>query len=73
MVSEHGGLAAARMLLHSREVSEGFTALWERGRLDLTVERHVHRPEFRDLFTSDELDIARARLHTYGFRLAEAE
>ena len=33
MVSDRGGLATARYLLHASGVSEGFTALWERRRL----------------------------------------
>jgi hypothetical protein len=46
MISEEGGLAAARQLLWSPKPSEGFTTLWERGRLDLTVEAHILRDEF---------------------------
>src|SRR5687767_4704032 len=33
MVADRGGLATARYLLHSPKVSEGYAALWERGRL----------------------------------------
>jgi len=42
MLYEHRGLEIARILLHSTNVSEGYTALWERGRLDLTVEAVIH-------------------------------
>ena len=38
MVVDHGGPEAARMLIDSRTVSDGYTASYERGRLDLTVE-----------------------------------
>src|SRR6266508_3374250 len=38
MVSTLGGVQTARLLLASPTVSEGFAALWERGRLDLSVE-----------------------------------
>lgn len=41
MLAEHGSLATARRLLRSPAVSDGFAALWERGRLDLTVEALV--------------------------------
>ena len=34
MVSEIGSFEAARRLLAAPAVSDGFTALWERGRLD---------------------------------------
>jgi hypothetical protein len=70
MVSDLGGLAAARKLLHTSSVSDGFTALWERKRLDLTVEATVLRPEFMPLFSPDELDIARRRLQQYGYQPA---
>ena len=39
MLSDHGGVDTARLLTMSNEPSEGFTALWEYGRLDLTVKR----------------------------------
>ena len=58
MVSEHGGLEAARQLLRAPGVSDGFTTLWEHRRLDLSVEAHVLRPEFSDLFSPDERAIA---------------
>ena len=68
MISEVGGLEAAKRLLHATHVSDGFTALWERKRLDLAVESVVLRPEFGELFTDDELDLARRRLADYGYR-----
>lgn len=68
MVSELGGLGAARQLLHAGHVSEGFTKLWEKGRLDLSVEAVVLREQFAPLFTADERQIARDRLAQYGYR-----
>ena len=67
MVSEHGGLEAARMLLSSNQVSDGFTALWEAGRLDLTVEALILESEWLTLFTDQEREVARKRLRAYGF------
>ena len=69
MLHEHRGLETARRLLHSSTVSEGYTALWERGRLDLTVEALILQPEWNDLFTNDEREIARQRLQDYGYAL----
>jgi len=68
MISEHGGLAAARQLLWSDAPSEGFTTLWERRRLDLTVEARILVTEFEPLFTDEERERARARLEAYGWR-----
>jgi hypothetical protein len=70
MVSENGGLQAARTLLHAATVSDGYAALWERGRLDLTVEALIVSPDWSPLFTPSELEIARRRLKEYGFNLA---
>jgi len=67
MVADQGGIDAARMLLHSSTVSDGYTALWERGRLDLTVEHLVLQPRWESLFTEEERHIARSRLKEYGF------
>jgi TIR domain len=67
MVSDRGGLATARHLLHASSVSEGFTALWERRRLDLTVEAVVLQERFASLFSDEERKIARDRLAEYGY------
>ena len=67
MVADHGGLEAARRLINSEKVSDGYTALWERGRLDLTVEAMVTAtPVFHSLFTTEELGVCRRRLREYG-------
>lgn len=67
MVSERGGLEATRQLLRSTQASDGFTALWMAGRLDLSVEYHVLMPEYRPLFTPAERAAADRRLREYGF------
>jgi hypothetical protein len=68
MLHEHRGLETARMLLHSSKVSEGYTALWERGRLDLTVEAViVDNQKWHQLFTPEELAICRSRLVQYEY------
>lgn len=68
MVSEHGGVEAARQLLRTSTVSDGFTALWLEQRLDLSVEAHVLDAEFVTLFTEKERAIAQRRLDEYGYR-----
>jgi hypothetical protein len=62
MVREHGGLQTAHRLLSSSDISYGFTELWLRGRLDLTVEQLVLRPQYQELFNEAELVRARERL-----------
>jgi hypothetical protein len=68
MLHEHRGLETARILLHSTNVSEGYTALWERGRLDLTVEAVIHdNPKWHPLFTEEDRAICIARLKAYEY------
>jgi hypothetical protein len=68
MLTEHRGLETARILLHQSGVSDGYTALWERGRLDLTVEALIHdHPEYHSLFTEEERATARRRLEEYKY------
>ena len=73
MVSERGGLETARYLLYATSVSDGYTALWERGRPDLTVEAMVLRTEWRSLFTLTERQTALKRLRDYGFAVPLSE
>ena len=69
IVVDHGGHEAARMLINAETVSDGYTALWERGRLDLTVEAMVlSAPQFHTLFTENELAICRSRLADYEYQ-----
>jgi len=67
MLTEHGGLGTAKRLLASDETQYGFTELWERGRLDLTVEAHVLKAEFEGLFPDEERQRARSRLKAHGY------
>ncbi len=67
MVEERGGVQTAKHLLKACDVQTGLIALWERGRLDLSVENVVLRPEWQSLFTDEELAFARQRLKDHGF------
>jgi hypothetical protein len=73
MLGEHGGLGTAHILLQAPGVSEGYTALWERGGLEVTVEAVVLNPKWRELFSADESKTARKRLMEYEFDLAGLE
>jgi len=70
MVVDHGGVETAKMLIHSENVSDGYTALWERGRLDLTVEAMIiESPKFHSLFSDDEIKICSKRLIGYRYEI----
>jgi hypothetical protein len=67
MITQYGALGAARRLLHAPAVSDGFVTLWERRRLDLTVESLAVDERFAHLFTDEERAIARKRLEDFGY------
>lgn len=67
MLHDHRGLGTARILLHAPHVSEGYTALHECGRLDLTVEALILQKKWYPLFSDQERQIARQRLAEYHF------
>jgi Protein of unknown function DUF262 len=68
MLSTYGGLGTAQKLLASTDVSSGFAALYERGRLDLTVEALVVQPQFASMFSDEEVETAQQRLDQLGYR-----
>ena len=69
-----GGVAAAKQLINKPGGTDGFTTLWEHGRLDLSVEAHVLKLEYAELFevvkgTRLELPVLVAAF--YGLRRGE--
>lgn len=66
MLADHGGVETARRLIRGAATS-GFEALWEKQRLDLSVEALILKPAWRALFHPDELAMARKRLHAVGY------
>lgn len=65
LISEKGGLAAAKQLILKQ--SDGFSTLNHYKRLDLSVEAHVLKPEFQNLFTEEERVICKKRLEDCGY------
>ena len=62
-----GGVAAAKQLINKPGGTDGFTTLWEHGRLDLSVEAHVLKLEYAELFTDEERRICQKRLEQFGY------
>lgn len=60
MLQDRGGLATAQHCLGSQ--TDGFTTLWELGKLELSVEFVALQPRWAPLFTKDERATARQRL-----------
>ncbi|GGL79576.1 hypothetical protein GCM10010129_24060 [Streptomyces fumigatiscleroticus] len=67
LLGELGGVGAARQLLHGRDTSDTFVALWEAGHLEASIEALVLLPWYRHLFDDQHLDTARRRLNEHGF------
>jgi hypothetical protein len=68
MIGDRGGLVTAKYLINSAKPSDGYAALYERGRLDLTVEAMVvENAQWHELFTGEELAKARRRLQEYRY------
>lgn len=66
MIADHGAVAAVRRLLQSGQ-SEGFTELWEHGRLQMSVEFFALLPWYENLFADGERAAARRRLQELHF------
>lgn len=69
MLYARGGIETARQLINATRPSEGYTRLWEFGRLDLTVEATIVDDErWHPLFRAEEIERARKRLREYHYR-----
>ena len=68
MLSNLRGVKTAKTLINSTKVSDGYTKLFELGRLDLTVEAEIHdNPKWHSLFTDEEIAICEKRLRDYHY------
>ena len=68
MLNERGGLATAKYLINAPDESTGYTELYLRKRLDLTVEAMVIEDQrWHSLFSGEELEKARKRLAKHGY------
>ncbi len=64
-LKKYGGLATAKRILNKPDkngITKGFIALEKANLIELSVENVVLSPEFRDVFTPEELSIAERRL-----------
>ncbi len=70
MLFRQGGLLTAKQLINAARPSEGYLKLYDKKRLDLTVEAVVlGNPRWHPLFIETELDQARRRLEAYQYTL----
>ena len=70
MLATRRGVQTAKALINSAKPSDGYTALFMRGRLDLTVEAViVEDARWHALFTDEEVERARKRLRDYQYQI----
>jgi hypothetical protein len=70
MLTDEGGLRTAKTLINAAKPSDGYTALYLKGRLDLTVEAMViENSLWHTLFEQEELEKARKRLRDYNYKI----
>lgn len=62
-----GAIAAAHRCLQGRRTSDGFAQLAQKGRLDLSLEALILKPEWGGLFTDEEANEALTRLLEAGW------
>lgn len=62
MVHGQGAVATAKALLGDSHIQSGLIRLWDLRRLDISLEATILKPEYRDLFTTEEIRSARERL-----------
>jgi len=67
MIFESDTVTAVKKLLNSNKISDGFVKLFDKGRLDLSMENIVFSEDWGGLFTPEEKNIAKKRLIEYNF------
>lgn len=68
MLARHGAVETVNRLLSTKEHSEGFTKLWELKALHLSMEAIILKEPYCQLFTSEQLQIARIRLKQLNYQ-----
>ena len=69
MVNAEGGYQTAFSLVHGSRASDGFLALLELKRLDLTMEAVILLPQWHDIFTDEDRIVAYNRLIQNGYAI----
>jgi hypothetical protein len=69
MLRENGALQTAKILINEKKIPDGFTQMFLRNRLDLTIEAIAIEPQFRVLFTPEDLQKAEKRLEECGYKI----
>lgn len=69
MITKERGIMVAKTLINAPKVSDGYTELYLRNRLDLTVEAEVvDQPMWHPLSDLEEIERAKERLRQYRYQ-----
>lgn len=68
MLNENRAVNVAKKLIMKDGGTSGFEKMWEKKRLDLTIEAIVIQPKYKELFTKEEIEESNNRLKKYGFK-----
>jgi hypothetical protein len=68
MLAKRGAVETVNRLLSTKEYSEGFTRLWELKALHLSMEAIILQEPYSQLFTPEQLQIARTRLTQLNYK-----
>ena len=52
----------------NKNVTYGLEKLWEKGRLDLTTEAIILKPEYKELFSQEIIDTCEKKLKQFGYK-----
>ena len=69
MCLDEGAVNASKNVINSEKVTEGFTKLWNLGKLKLSVENIIQEPEWHELFSDEERKKSKKRLKDYNFEV----
>mgnify|MGYP001274314251 CR=1 FL=1 len=73
MLRSNGGYVTVNKLLVNKTPSDGFTKLWEGGRLDLSIEALVLETEWGRFFDEKLLEQAQYKLKQVGYECKRYE
>lgn len=67
VVSDKDIVEVTRSLIHKEGGTSGFATLFENNRMDLSVEKIILEPRYRQLFTHEDLQAAYDRLKQFNY------
>lgn len=69
MLAVKEGYLIARTFMQNPSQTDGFTKLWEKKRLDLTVENTILKDKYIPLFSHEEREVAKKRLSEHDYKI----